>query len=198
MNSVDVILASGSPRRGAILTATGLPFVVMVPTIDDADAPTDHVDARRCVMSLAWFKAKQVLADALPRYGQSGPRWILAADTMCVRDEAVLGKPADPHAAELMIRAFCGRSHRVVTGICIVDRFTQARRIFADSAEVALGELSEPLLAAHLASGAWRGKAGGYNYSDCLAAGWPLKCTGDPETVMGLPSRLVVPVLRSE
>ena len=50
-------------------------------------------------------------------------------------------------------------------------------------------------LDAHLACGAWRGKAGGYNYADCVEAGWPLACDGDPETVMGLPSRLVLAAL---
>ena len=79
----NVILASGSPRRRELLAAARVAFIVMIPAIDDADAPADGRDPERFVMSLAWFKARQVLADASVRFGSDGPRWILAADTMC-------------------------------------------------------------------------------------------------------------------
>jgi septum formation protein len=120
---------------------------------------------------------------------------VLAADTMCVCEGKVIGKPADCESAERMIRSFESRSHDVVTGVCLVDRVSGARSIFADSATVSLGALDPEALVRHLDADAWRGKAGGYNYSDCVAAGWPLRCDGDPETVMGLPSRLVLPLL---
>ena len=193
-----VILASGSPRRAQILASAGIGFTVLVPSIDDADAPADGSDPGRYVMSLAWFKARQVLAEVAARLGTDGPRWVLAADTMCVHEGEVIGKPADRESAERMIRSFESRSHDVVTGVCLVDRASGARSIFADSASVSLGALSPEALARHLESDAWRGKAGGYNYSDCIAAGWPLRCDGDPETVMGLPSRLVLPLLAKE
>ena len=193
-----VILASGSPRRAQILAAAGIGFTVLVPSIDDADAPADGSDPDRYVMSLAWFKARQVLAEAIARFGDAGPRWVLAADTMCVHAGTVVGKPADRAEAERMIRAFDSRAHDVVTGVCLVDRASGARSIFADSARVSLGALGPEALARHLDADAWRGKAGGYNYFDCVAAGWPLRCDGDPETVMGLPSRLVLPLLRKE
>ena len=95
-----------------------------------------------------------------------------------------------------MIESFVGRSHEVVTGMCVLDRASGRRHLVADSAGVALGALGDGDVAAYVASGDWRGKAGGYNYADRLAAGWPLRCDGDPETVMGLPSRLVLPILR--
>jgi len=198
MHDSHLILASGSPRRAQILAAAGIGFTVLVPSIDDADAPADGGDPGRYVMSLAWFKARQVLAEAIARFGSGGPRWVLAADTMCVREGEVIGKPADCESAERMIRSFESRSHEVVTGVCLVDRSAGAHSIFADSARVSLGTLSPEALARHLDSGAWRGKAGGYNYSDCVAVGWPLGCVGDPETVMGLPSRLVLPLLAKE
>ena len=191
----NVILASGSPRRRELLAAAGVSFIVMIPAIDDADAPADDRDPERFVMSLAWFKARQVLADAAARFASDGPRWILAADTMCVADGAVIGKPVDAQEAARMVRAFVGATHEVVTGMCVLDRRTGARRIFADTARVTLGDLSDAAIADYAASGAWRGKAGGYNYAERVAAGWPLQCVGDPETVMGLPIRLVLPAL---
>lgn len=195
LDVADVILASGSPRRREMLAAANVPFVIMIPAIDDADAPMSDRDPEQFVMSLAWFKARQVLADAAARFAHGGPRWILAADTMCVADGAVIGKPTDALDAERMVRGFVGCTHSVVTGVCVLDRRSGARQIFADTAHVGLGELSEAAITDYATSGAWRGKAGGYNYAERLAAGWPLSCAGDPETVMGLPTRLVLPAL---
>ena len=113
----------------------------------DADAPSDGRDPARYVMGLAWFKAQQASLDARARLGDAGPRWIVAADTMCVRDGEVIGKPADAPHAERMLRAFRGRDHEVVTGICILDRVGGGRRIFSDAARVSLGALSDELLA---------------------------------------------------
>lgn len=191
----EVILASGSPRRRAILAAAGVPATVLVPAIDDAAAPADVRNPAAYVMSLAWFKARQAVADAQAAFGGGGPRWIVAADTMCVRDGMVIGKPADRAEAEAMIRGFSGRAHAVVTGVCIVDRVGGARTIFADEARVTLGALGEPALASYLSGDGWCGKAGGYNYADRVADGWPLACEGDPETVMGLPSAAVLRAL---
>ncbi len=198
MSAPTVILASGSPRRREILAAAGVEALVMVPEIDDAAVPAQSRSPEAYTMSLAWFKARQVRADARARLGTQGPRWIVAADTMCVLDGAVVGKPADAADAQAMIRRFAGRRHAVVTGVCILDRRSDARRIFFDAAEVALGELSPAQLRDYADSGAWRGKAGGYNFSERVADGWPIACEGDPETIMGLPSRLVLPCLRDD
>lgn len=91
--------------------------------------------------------------------------------------------------------AFDGREHEVITGVCLVDRQSGARRLFFDSAAVTLGEMDPHELERYVASGEWQGKAGGYNYEDRLAAGWPLRCLGDPQTIMGLPMRLVLPAM---
>ena len=194
--AAGVILASGSPRRVAILRAAGIEPEVIVPAIDDAAAPADRGDPAGMVMALAWFKARQALRESDRRHGRGGPRWLVAADTMCVHGDRVIGKPADSGDARAMLEAFRGRTHRVVTGICVVDRAAGTRTIRADAAEVSLGMLPDGDIAGYLEGGEWRGKAGGYNYADRVAAGWPLECRGDPETVMGLPSRIVLPLLR--
>jgi predicted house-cleaning NTP pyrophosphatase (Maf/HAM1 superfamily) len=80
----------------------------------------------------------------------------------------------------------------------VLDRSCGARTIVADSARVALGSLADAELESYASGGAWRGKAGGYNFADRVEAGWPLSCDGDPETVMGLPSRILLPLLRGE
>ncbi len=199
MGSPAVILASGSPRRAAILRKAGIEPHVIAPALDDADAPSDQRDPCAHVMGLAWFKARVVLGQIARRAAEGAaddlPNWLVAADTMCFHDGRLIGKPRDEAALRSMIRSFQGRSHDVVTGICLVDRATGVRRLFFDSASVHLGEIAPEDLEAYVASGEWRGKAGGYNFGERLAAGWPLRCEGDPETVMGLPSRLVVPAI---
>jgi len=201
MAPAALILASGSPRRAGILRSRGVEVQVVPPALDDADVPADTRDPCAHVMSLAWFKARLVLsqlpaADSAP--GRALPRWLVAADTMCVHDGRVLGKPADEAQVRSMLRSFEGREHTVVTGICVVDRSSGARRIFFDSAEVHLGDLAPGHVDAYVASGEWKGKAGGYNFQERVNAGWPLRCDGDPETVMGLPSRLVLPAVGLE
>lgn len=188
-----VILASGSPRRRMILESAGVDFRVAAPGIDDALVQVPSSDPRRMVMALAWFKARQVERSAEP--WPRGPRWVLAADTMCFRGAEPVGKPADAEDARAMLEAFAGGSHEVVTGVCLLDRAEGRRHLLADAARVAVGPIGATELEAYVASGEWRGKAGGYNYADRFAAGWPLSCEGDPETVMGLPSRLVLPIL---
>lgn len=195
----EVILASSSARRAKILAGAGVGARIIAPYMDDAQVPLEVRDPCAFVMSLAWFKARVVLGQIAQ--GERGgsdaplPRWLVAADTMCVHDGKVIGKPSDSAHMRQMLRSFVGRDHDVVTGVCIVDRTTNARQLFFDSAQVHLGALTDATVDAYDASGAWQGKAGGYNYEDCLNAGWPLRCDGDPETVMGLPSRLVLPAI---
>ena len=191
----DIVLASSSPRRQAILAAAGIRFEVLAPAMDDALLPVSTGDPARLTMGLAWFKARQVLSALEARGGAGAPRLVLAADTVCVVDGRIVGKPADPADARRMVHALEGRAHDVVTGLCIADRRTGGRTLLADRTAVMLGALPAGELDRYVAGGAWQGKSGGYNYSERLAAGWPLSCAGDPETVMGLPSRLVLPLL---
>ena len=191
----DVILASGSPRRQAILAAAGVRFSVEEPPIDDAGLGVDGADPDGSVMSLAWFKARQVSERVAGTRARA--RWIVAADTMCFLGDRPVGKPSDVADARRMILEFEGRSHRVCTGVCVLDRASGTRRMAVDSAIVALGALPAGELDRYLGSGEWKGKAGAYNLADRQAAGWPLRCDGDPETVMGLPSRLVLPAIKA-
>lgn len=188
-----LVLASASPRRKRMLEEAGFQVEVMVPAIDDADLSGAETEPRRWTCTLAWFKAAQLMRERPTLRGQ--PRLLLAADTMCVLDGAMIGKPADAAEAESLIRGFQERAHQVTTGVCIVDLACGARTLFADTAEVRLGALPPDLLRSHLETGAWQGKAGGYNLADALAAGWPLEVRGDPTTVMGLPMRRLAPRL---
>jgi septum formation protein len=141
-------------------------------------------------MSLAYLKA--VAGARTVAHDEGGFDAVVGADTVCVCPNGqVLGQPSSAADALAMVRGFVGREHRVVTGIAIVRPGTPVRALFSDSSIVRLGSLEETELRRYAESGEWAGKAGGYNYRDRLAAGWPLFCDGDPESVMGLPVRRV-------
>ena len=105
-----IVLASGSPRRGEILTNAGIPFVREVPSnIDETPRPGEA--PRDYVVRLAREKAESVEAH--------GDRIVLGADTTVVIDGQILGKPSSPDDAARMLRLLSGRSHEVITGICL-------------------------------------------------------------------------------
>lgn len=192
--SVPLLLASRSPRRIQMLREAGFDPMVVPAGIEDSLFRIDHhVDSvPSLVISLAYFKAMQVIDG---RDSLEDQPVILAADTVCSIDRTVIGKPACRQAAQEMIESFMERTHQVVTGVCILDRRTRQRHLFHDQADVHLGRIDDDVLEQYLDQEHWRGKAGAYNYSDRVDAGWPLSCDGDPTTVMGLPMVRLVPML---
>lgn len=190
VRGAGIVLASRSPRRRALLEGAGISHVCLTPAFDDAVLKPGNATPRGWVMSLAFLKAW-----AAAREGAEG--LILGADTACVLDGELIGTPRDYAEAAGMIRSFSGREHEVVTGVALVDPLTGRRCMFADSAVVTMGEIGEEEIERYVAAGAWRGKAGAYNLSERLSAGWPITYEGDPETIMGLPTRLVVRALRA-
>lgn len=209
-----LILASASPRRRAMLAEAGVVAECVPPDLDDADLAPGRAAPDAWAMAMAWFKAARVahlLRSASPQLSQRndggervdplGEAWILAADTVCDLDGRIVGKPRDSDDAERTLRSFSGRAHRVLTGYCVVraaargTALATTRRIALDCAVVHVGALDAAQVAAHVASGAWRGKAGGYNFGDQRTAGWPLRCDGDEATVTGLPMKRLAPLL---
>lgn len=188
-----VLLASRSPRRRAMLDAAGINHKVVDTGLDDAEldpgsAPVNNPAA--WVTALAYLKANAALPQAME--GDV----VLAADTTCVLDGRVIGTPRDENHAASMILGFMGRNHDVLTGLCVLAADGSRRILCHDRAVVTLGFIPMRDLSAYIASGEWRGKAGGYNFTQRVEAGWPLEVRGDPETVVGLPMRLVRSMLR--
>ncbi len=179
-----VLLASRSQRRRELLEAHGFDFRVVESGVDDALLLADDRDAPGWVMSLAFLKA----AAALARHG--GDDWatlVLGADTVCVVDGVMLGQPLDEGEAARMITKMSGRGHEVLTGVALVCPRTRRRELFFDRASVNVGEITGAMLDEYLATGMWRGKAGGYNLRERIDAGWPVEYEGDATSIMGLP-----------
>lgn len=195
-----LILASRSPRRRLLLEQMGVAFEAVAGGVDDGPLrPGSACSPRQWVAGLAYLKAAAA-AWGLGAASAAGAT-VLGADTVCAVDGRLLGQPRDEADAAAMIRSVEDREHEVLTGVALVSRgasagtWSENRTILADVAVVRVGRIGEGAIREYIASGDWRGKAGGYNLSERLEAGWPIEVTGDPGTVMGLPVRRLEPLL---
>jgi septum formation protein len=187
------VLASASPRRRLLLAEAGIAVEVEPPPLDDAALPATDVPAEWWAMSMAWLKGRAVAERRRATGAARGT--ILAADTVCRVEGRSLGQPRDAEETRRMLRSFVEGAHDVISGVALLDLAGGARLLFFDRAQVTWGRIASDQVEAYVASGAWRGKAGGYNLAERLRAGWPIEVRGDPATVMGLPIRRLAPLL---
>ena len=179
-----IVLASGSPRRGEILSNAGIAYVREIPAgIDETPAPGEA--PRDYVMRLAQEKASAIAADP--------ERIVLGADTAVVIEGEILGKPSDAADAARMLRRLSGRMHEVITGICLSSWRGQV--LDAASTRVWFTTLSGPEIEAYVASGEPMDKAGAYGIQG-LASKFVTRIDGCYFNVMGLPISLVYTLLR--
>ncbi|MBN1826760.1 MAG: septum formation protein Maf [Candidatus Eisenbacteria bacterium] len=146
-------LVSSSPRRAALLRQAGVSFVVIPPSHGD-ETPSGAPPEREAVR-LAREKA-------LAARPEGGPRFLLAADTLVAGEGGCFGKPADPKEAARMLLALSGRWHRVVTGVCIVDRARGVDETGVEETRVLFRELGPEEVAAYVSTGEPFDKAGAY------------------------------------
>lgn len=190
-----VALASRSPRRRELLTSHGVPHQVIDADIDDGELSPGTGDPRSWVMALAYLKAQAGAIGARNDVTRLGAI-VLGADTVCVKDRQIIGQPVDRADARRIMHLFRGTDHQVLTGVALVDTHTGARDLFVDVAHVHMGDLSDAEIESYLDSGQWQGKAGAYNLSERIAAGWPIVYEGDPTSIMGLPMEALTARLR--
>lgn len=173
-----VVLASASPRRAHILTALGVPHRVTVSQVAEDLRPGEAPAA--AAERLGRAKASAVAArEDLP---------VLGADTIVVSADAILGKPASEADAAAMLRRLSGRTHEVITGVCLIAR-GQAR-CGVETTRVTFAELSDAEIAWYVATGEPRDKAGAYHV-DGRGALFITRIDGSPSNVAGLPIGLV-------
>lgn len=91
-----------------------------------------------------------------------------------------------------MLKALQNGSHEVVTGVALVWPDSARREIFVDTAVVHVGTIGDVEIENYIKDGGWQGKAGAYNLSERIEAGWPITYEGDPSTVMGLPMKALL------
>lgn len=179
-----MILASQSPRRRELLARAGFRFLVRPAQVDESwqpgESPTEHV------MRLARDKARAIQA--------SPADMVLAADTVVVVDEEILGKPSDTAEAAAMLRKLSGREHYVYTGVCL--RHRDREMVDYETTLVRFAILSDREIAAYVASGEPMDKAGAYAVQG-LASKFIERIEGCYFNVVGLPVAKVYRMLKA-
>ena len=196
---VSIVLASASPRRQELLRSAGIPFTVQ--SADITETPLAGESPRDCAERLAREKALVVF--------QNNPQeYVLGADTIVVVDGIILGKPRDAEDAARMLRLLSGRTHAVITGVCVVGPVVSGEsvasgqwavvsniRIASETTLVTLCELSDDEIGFYVATGEPMDKAGAYAIQG-VASRWIPRIEGDYSNVVGLPVALVYRMLR--
>ena len=180
-----ILLASRSPQRRAILAQLGIPHDVVTPPFDERDELEPGADARRLVREHARGKASSVL-------GVAGARPVLGVDTAVVLDGRLYAKPADSTDAERMLEALGGRTHEVVSGLCLLTPTWE--EVHDETTRVTFRPLTARDIARYIAAVEWRERAGGYAIQG-LGAGLVERVDGDYLNVVGLPAALLVRLL---
>lgn len=175
-----IYLASASPRRQALLRQIGIEFEVITTDIDER--PRVGESPAALVARLAREKALAGLR--LARERGLVPRPVLGADTEVVLDGEVLGKPTDAPHARAMLARLAGRTHAVLTAVCV--RRDGVERAAVSESRVTFGALDDKTIAEYVASGEPLDKAGAYAIQG-RAGAFIARLEGSYSGVMGLP-----------
>jgi len=182
---MSLILASASPRRAELLRNAGIPYTVDPAHVTEQPLPDEQplLYAQR----LARDKARAIFA-------RHSDNVVLGADTVVVADEHLLEKPRDAQDATRMLRLLSGRSHQVITGVCLVAKgFEQTE---AEVTEVRFSPLSEEEIAGYIATREPMDKAGAYAIQG-MASRWVERIDGCYFNVVGLPVPRLYRMLRT-
>lgn len=190
-----LILASASPRRQELLRNAGLRFMVKPPNVAEVTLPGEL--PRAFAERVAREKARAV-QEQYPR------DFVLGADTTVTVEDKILGKPTDAADASRMLRMLSGRSHQVITGVCLMGPEAASGQLsavstgFADvrseATLVTMATLSDEDIRSYIATGEPMDKAGAYAVQG-VASRWISRIEGDYFNVVGLPVALVYRML---
>lgn len=181
-----IILASQSPRRKQLLEMAEIAFEVIVADVDETNPP--GMAGEDVPAHLAQKKA-----DAVAHLAPGAI--VIAADTIVLLDNHILGKPTDAKDAIAILTALSGRVHRVVTGVCI--RNQEAEHVFSVVTEVYFRHLTQEQITHYVHKYKPYDKAGAYAIQEWIGVTGIEKINGDYYNVMGLPVGDVVKVLHT-
>jgi septum formation protein len=192
---MNVILASGSPRRFEILSDHGITPIVIKPDVEETLPETlDGLGVDLKVMFLALQKGLAVYerlktADDLPRY-------IIAADTIVYKDR-IIGKPVDEEDAFAILASLRNASNFVYSGVVVIDRQTDSKTILCDVTEVVFKDYPDEEIFRYIREERPFDKSGAY----AIQSSWSGNVdhwNGDVENVMGLPWLRIEPLIATE
>ena len=189
-----LVLASGSPRRLGLLNQAGIEPDALLPAEVD-ELPAKGELPRALATRLARAKAEAAL-ESIRIDEQMRGAYIVAADTVVSVGRRIMPKAEMLDEAAACLRLLSGRNHRVYTGVCLVTPKESFRQRLVET-RVRFKRLSKEDLEAYLASGEWRGKAGGYAVHG-LAGAFVVKLVGSYTNVVGLPLYETLALLSGE
>ncbi len=173
-----LILASSSPRRKEILQREEIEFEIMHPP--DSLEETLTADPVEHVLILSREKAESVSSEA-------GPGIILGADTVVVLDGEIMGKPTDPKDAFAILKKLSGRTHRVYTGLTLLNKYNGKTVLDYDCTEVEFNQLEDQKIIAYIDTGEPMDKAGAYGIQG-MGSFLVDNIKGNLDNVIGLPT----------
>jgi septum formation protein len=188
MNAQDnwryrLILASGSPRRLALLNQAGIEASAVIPA--EIDETPGRLERPRSLATRLAREKVEAARKVAERDESTAGAFVLAADTVVAVGRRILPKTELVDEAAACLRQLSGRAHRVYTGVALVTPKGAIRERLVET-RVRFKRLSKDDLDHYLASGEWRGKAGGYAIQG-LAGTFVVKLIGSYTNVVGLP-----------
>lgn len=186
-----IILASGSPRRKQLLELAEIPFEVIVSDADES-FPAGF-SSSEIAMHIAENKALAVLATLIQH--NSHAQTIIAADTVVVLRNEIIGKPKNREDAIAILSSLSGKTHKVITGVCILS--SEKKIIFAEETKVEFHPLPIVQIEYYIDHYKPYDKAGAYAIQEWIGAVGIKSIKGDFYNVMGLPVSKVVKELQS-
>ena len=189
-----LVLASGSPRRLALLQQIGIDPDAVIPA-DIDETPLRSESPRALAQRLSAQKAR-IAAGVAARQPAIGRCLTLAADTVVCVGRRVLPKCEVSDEAEACLQLLSGRAHRVYTGLTLLTSTGAARHRLVET-RIRFKRLSRAEIDAYVASGEWRGKAGGYAIQG-FAGAFVLRLIGSYPNVVGLPLAETAALLTGE
>ncbi|CEA14634.1 MAG TPA: septum formation protein Maf [Fermentimonas caenicola] len=173
-----IILASNSPRRKELLSGIGVKYEFrMLPDIDESYPETVSAD------EVAGYLAEKKASAYLPELNDD--ELLITADTVVLLDSIVIGKPSDEADAIRMLQLLSGKTHKVITGVCLTSKKKQV--VFSDTAYVTFGELSREEISYYVSNYKPYDKAGAYGVQEWIGYVAVEKIEGSYFNVMGLP-----------
>lgn len=178
LSRYDVILASNSPRRKELLS--GLDITYTIKTLPDVD---ESYPAELQGQDIATYISRKK-ADAY-RNQLAENTLLITADTIVILEGQVYGKPVDENDAKRMLHALSGKTHEVVTGVCITTR--EVQRVFAVSSEVRFSKLGDDEIDYYVSRYKPLDKAGAYGVQEWIGYVAVEYISGSYFNIMGLP-----------
>ena len=182
ITNYKVLLASNSPRREELLRGIDIDFEVKVlPDIDESYP--DNIPSEEIAEFVAIKKAKPYAASL------HEDELLLTADTIVLLEDTVLGKPANKKEAKQMLRQLSGKTHRVITGVCLTS--TKKQTSFSATSDVEFGKLTDQEIEYYVERYSPMDKAGAYGVQEWIGYVAVKHISGSYYNIMGLPIQRV-------